>query len=453
MLFTEKWLSRFFKNNKIISSGRTIDKVFIDSREKVSNGLFIPIVGERFDGHDFVLQAIKNGAVAVFWEQTKALPKDFPKDVTVFFVEDTTKALQYLSHEYKRDVNPRVIGITGSNGKTTTKDLVAAVVSSSYKTHFTDGNFNNHIGLPLTILSMAKETEVLVLEMGMNAFGEIDLLSKIAQPDISIITNIGESHIEFLGSRAGITKAKLEIRNGMPKEGILIIDGDEEYLSRLSEEENVITCGFNLTNDVKINNIENNLEMTRFTLDGNRKFEIPLIGDHHAKNASYAITVGKLLNINDEEIKKSLQKLKLSGMRFEFLKGKNGVTIVNDAYNASPTSMIGAINTIRSLANFNNKILVLGDIFELGSYGVEFHKQIGKHVKEPITALFTYGDLAKEISSIAKKEEKIIVEHTETEEELLTKLKPYLNQESIILFKASRGMEFEQFITQLTDET
>lgn len=451
MLFTNKWLTLLFKDYENLFEEMEIHKVFIDSREKVLAGLFIPIVGERFDGHDFVLQAIENGAVAVLWEKNKALPKDFPDDVTLFFVEDTTLALQSLSHEYKKKVNPKVIGITGSNGKTTTKDLVSALVSSSYTSHSTEGNFNNHIGLPLTILSMPKDTEVLVLEMGMNAFGEIDLLSKIAEPDIAIITNIGESHIQYLGSVEGITEAKLEIKNGLKENGILVIDGDEEHLNPCKKEENVISCGFQAVNEVKITNIKGDTSGTYFTLNEERDFFIPLIGDHHAKNASYAITIGQLLNIDDQLMRDSLQNLELSGMRFEFLTGKNEVTIVNDAYNASPTSMIAAIQTVSSLSTYKNKILVLGDIFELGSYAQEFHKQIGEHIKEPITALFTYGDLAEEISKIAKKEEGILVKHMETEEDLLESLKPYINSESIILFKASRGMEFEKFISKIIE--
>lgn len=452
MLFTNEWLTLYFKDYKNFSSEKKINRVFIDSREKVKNGLFVPIVGERFDGHDFLIQAIENGAVTVFWEKNKDLPSNFPEEITVFFVEDTTLALQSLAHEYRREINPKVIGITGSNGKTTTKDLVSAVVSSAYRTHSTVGNFNNHIGLPLTILSMPRDTELLVLEMGMNAFGEIDLLSKIAEPDLAIITNIGESHIQYLGSVEGITKAKLEILNGMKEKGTLLLDGDEEQLKSCKTLANVITCGFQPLNDVKITNIDRDDARTYFTLDETRFFSIPLIGDHHAKNASYAITLGKLLNISDEQIRESLQKLQLTGMRFEMLRGKNGATIVNDAYNASPTSMIAAINTVRSLDQFKNKILVLGSIFELGSYAEKFHQQIGEHVLEPITALFTYGDLAKEISNLAKREKAILVKHIETKEDLFESLSPYLNSDSIILFKASRGMEFEKFISQLIDE-
>lgn len=453
MLFTEKWLATIFVNNQNVNEQSIIQRVFIDSREVVEQGLFIPIVGERFDGHDFVLQAIDHGATAILWEKDKPLPKEIPEDITVYYVEDTTKALQFLAWKYKDYIQPKVIGITGSNGKTSTKDLVAAVVKSTYNTHYTKGNLNNHIGLPLTILSMPRDTEVLVLEMGMNAFGEIDLLSKIANPDLAIITNIGESHIEFLGSREGIIKAKLEIRNGMKNDGILIIDGDEEQLIALHEDQQVITCGFKEDNEYIIENVYIDLGKTSFTIKKDHKYEIPLVGEHHAKNASYAIVVGKLLNIPTETIKKGLKDLKHTGMRFELVEGKNGVTLVNDAYNASPTSMIGAINILRSFEQFKYKVLVLGDVFELGSHAKVFHREIGEQIKEPITAVFTYGTLAKEISkTVTLSKQNIQVKHAESKEEILNYLEPYIHSESIILFKASRGMEFEQFIHQLKQE-
>lgn len=452
MLFTNKWLSVIFNNHKIIKENNEIKKVFIDSREEVEQGLFVPIVGERFDGHDFAIQAIKNGAVSLLWDKEKEVPEELPNDISIFFVEDTTLALQELAKAYKNEIQAKVIGITGSNGKTTTKDLVATVVSSTYRTHFTDGNFNNHIGLPLTILDMPRDTEVLVLEMGMSAFGEIELLSKLANPNISIITNIGESHIEFLGSKEGIKEAKLEIRSGMSGEGQLIIDGDEKLLFDLKDEENVISCGFLSNNDVNIKEVKTDLEKTSFQLNGKEQYTVSLIGDHHAKNASFAILVGRLLQIDEAVIVKSLQNLKLSGMRFEFLQGKNGATIVNDAYNASPTSMIGAIDTIRSLTSFKNKILVLGDIFELGSFGEQFHREIGDHVKRPITALITYGDLARYISSEVSDGEGVAVFHADLRDELLVHVEEYLNEDTIILFKASRGMEFEQLIEQVIDK-
>src|SRR5690625_3399660 len=225
MLFTMKELALKFSNyHGELDFSLPIETVCTDSRVKMNNSLFIPIIGDNFDGHDFIQQAIHNGAIAAFWDKEIDLPSSIPTYFPIFYVSDTTIALQELASFYRDKVDPIVIGITGSNGKTTTKDIVASVMSTTYETHYTKGNLNNHIGLPLTILSMSRATEVLVLEMGMNDFGEIDLLSKIAKPDYAIITNIGESHIEFLGTREGITQAKLEVLNGMKNNGMLIID-------------------------------------------------------------------------------------------------------------------------------------------------------------------------------------------------------------------------------------
>lgn len=228
----------------------SIHHIYTDSRQSVENGLFIPIVGERFDAHDFISGAIERGAVAALWsrsEQPEGIPKNFP----LIYVDDTLKALQELAKAYRQALDPTVIGVTGSNGKTTTKELIAACLSATYKTAKTEGNLNNHIGLPLTILRMERDVEVLVAEMGMSAFGEIELLSSIGQPDHAVITNIGESHIEFLGSREGIAKAKLEITAGLRKQGQLIIDGDEPLLTT-NAYPNKIRCGFTAENDYRV---------------------------------------------------------------------------------------------------------------------------------------------------------------------------------------------------------
>ncbi|MCD8500627.1 MAG: UDP-N-acetylmuramoyl-tripeptide--D-alanyl-D-alanine ligase [Bacillaceae bacterium] len=226
--------------------------VFIDSRLQVEQGLFIPIIGERFDGHEFIFDAIKNGAVATLWDVSKPIPNELiESQFPVFYVNDTLTALQQLAKHYLEFVKPRVIAVTGSNGKTSTKDLIESVVSQVYKTHKTKGNYNNHIGLPLTILSMPSDCEVIILEMGMSDFGEISLLSRIANPDFAVITNIGESHIEQLGSREGIATAKYEIIDGLKEKGVVILDGDEPLL-KVYQHECLITCGYDTNNHFQI---------------------------------------------------------------------------------------------------------------------------------------------------------------------------------------------------------
>ncbi|WP_072886786.1 UDP-N-acetylmuramoyl-tripeptide--D-alanyl-D-alanine ligase [Ornithinibacillus halophilus] len=451
MLFTTNWLSSVLKDVKgKVSEEAVIEKVFTDSRVKKEQSLFIPIQGENFDGHQFVDEAIANGAIAVIWDRKISVPESIPPEIPVFLVDDTLQALQELATQYRQKVNPKVIGITGSNGKTTTKDMVASVMQSTYRTHHTVGNYNNEIGLPLTILDMPRDTEVLVLEMGMSAFGEIELLSKIAKPDHAIITNIGESHIEFLGSREGIAKAKLEIISGLSDKGILIVDGDEPLLQQLHIPNKVISCGFDESNDLSISKVAINHNITTFTLSDSNTYTIPLLGKHHAKNATYAVMIGKLLQVDTKKIFNSLENLKITSMRFELLKGKNGVSLINDAYNASPTSMKAAIEVVKEIQGFKHKVLVLGDVFELGGQSKDFHRTVSEVIKQPITELFTIGNDAEVISNAIRQEVPTITsQHFQSQEELIQELQSYLNEDTLILFKASRGMKLELIIEKL----
>ncbi|MBY7143725.1 UDP-N-acetylmuramoyl-tripeptide--D-alanyl-D-alanine ligase [Virgibacillus sp. NKC19-3] len=450
MLFTTEWLSHFFTDFSGKGEPIAIEEVFTDSRTKVTNALFVPIVGENFDGHDYVKQAFENGAAAVLWSRQKSLPTFLQQDFPVFFVDNTVEALQQLAAHYRNEIAPTVIGITGSNGKTTTKDLVAAMLKTAYRTHYTDGNYNNHIGLPLTILSMPRDTDMLVLEMGMSDFGEIDLLSRIARPDHVIITNIGESHIEYLGSREGIAKAKLEITNGMKENGLIIVDGDEALLNQVHVQ-NCITCGFQPGNDITINNVDVMPRQTKFQLGDGVSYTIPLLGRHHALNATFAIAIGERLGIDIEKRRQALCSLELTGMRFEMIKGINDVSIINDAYNASPTSMKAAIEVVKQMDNFTERVLILGDILELGEYSPVMHQSIATVIEDPITAVFTYGNESKYISTAVKENNNAVYcMHFTEKEDLIHALQPYLQDSALLLFKASRGLQFESFINEIT---
>lgn len=453
MLFTTKWLGNIFPEYQgNIQFDHAIEEVTTDSRVKTSPSLFIPLIGDNFNGHDHVKQAIDHGAIAVIWNKEIELPAFITNDISVFYVNDTLEALQNLAMHYRNEINPIVVGITGSNGKTTTKDLAASIVRTTYHTHFTAGNFNNHIGLPLTILGMARETEVLILEMGMNNLKEIERLSEIAKPDYAIITNIGESHIGLLGSRQAIAEAKLEILHGLKPNGKLIIDGDEELLKLIQHDDHVITCGFDVHNDVMIEQVKIESNQTTFKLVNDSAYTIPLLGKHHAQNATYAIILGKQLSITDQVIKKGLLSLQSTSMRFEVLKGNHDVTIVNDAYNASPTSMKAAIEIIKEMSGFHEKILVLGDMFELGEQSEILHRSVACAIKEPITAVFTYGKDAKYITEeVMNQQSNIVCEHFNSTEQLLMKLQAYLSEQTILLFKASRGMKFERIIADVQE--
>lgn len=454
-MFTLKWLQKHF-NDTIGTLDQDMDilQVSTDSRDVGKNTLFIPLVGERFDGHDYVEDVFKAGAKIVFYQKNKSLPTEMPEGILYILVDDTLKALQQLAHHYKNLINPTVIGITGSNGKTTTKDIVSEVLKTTYKTHQTAGNYNNHIGLPLTILSMDPNTEMLVLEMGMNHFDEISLLSKIAEPHYAIITNIGESHIEHLGSRAGIARAKTEITEGIQPNGMLIYDGDEPLIEQALNQRNFdrdqqIHCGFAKENEYKVEVLDIIQKYTMFTINEKTNYKIPLLGAHHAKNASYAIALANKLGIPTERIQSGFEHINVTGMRFEWLEGKKGVQIINDAYNASPTSMRAAIEVVKQMQGFNKKILVLGDIFELGSHQEALHKQVADSITDDISVLCTYGEMVKVIADEIRNQINIDVHHFTNVNELIHYLQPLLAKENLILFKASRGMHFETIIEHI----
>lgn len=444
-------IATVFCNNKgAVNDNSEINKVYTDSRQSVKKGLFVPIVGERFDGHDFLMDAINNGATAALWEEGRALPAFIPNDFPIFFVKNTLTGLQELSKYYLNNIEPTVIGITGSNGKTTIKDLVDVVLKEKYLTHKTKGNYNNHIGLPLTILDMPLNTEVLILEMGMNHFGEISFLSQLAQPDYAIISNIGESHIEYLGSREGIAKAKMEIMDGLKLEGKIIFDGDEPLLFTNIVSEGSIRCGKNTDNDFILSHIHTNIKGVSFSVNETEQFELPMIGDHNAKNALFAIVLGNEMEIEIDEIKEALKKVEITGMRLERFKGRNGSLLINDAYNSSPTSMKAAIETVKKLDDYEKKIIVLGNMYELGSDEEELHRSVAQVIDSSISHVITVGDKAKWIANeITKKDIKIVISSFETKEEATNLLNEKLASDTVVLFKASRGVKLETIIDDL----
>ncbi|MRG85495.1 UDP-N-acetylmuramoyl-tripeptide--D-alanyl-D-alanine ligase [Salinibacillus xinjiangensis] len=451
--FTTNWLATMFtQHTGVVNDHIEIDEVFTDSRQKSHFGLFIPIEGDRFDGHEFLKDAIQKGAIAALWNKEKDIPSFLPTDFPLFFVEDTVKAMQHLALAYREKVNPKVIGITGSNGKTTTKDLFANVLGSTFKTWKTNGNFNNHIGLPLTILQMEQDTEVLILEMGMNHFGEIETLTNIAKPDIAVITNIGESHIEYLGSREGIAKAKSEIVDGLKHNGILILDGDEPLLHALAAKQNSRRIGFDPENDQVIKKVQLYNDHTSFQL-GSNHYSIPLLGKHQAKNASYAIVAAQFLGVSDDKITSSLNNVELTGMRFEKINTNEGAILINDAYNASATSMKASIEVVKDM-EANRRILVLGDILELGEFSKSIHQSVADVITPPIDAVYTYGEQSEEIiQALKERDEKVETYSFHSQERLTDQLRNELSPQNIILFKASRGMKLEKVIDDLQDRS
>ncbi|MFC0274427.1 UDP-N-acetylmuramoyl-tripeptide--D-alanyl-D-alanine ligase [Metabacillus herbersteinensis] len=423
-----------------------IKGVTTDSRQVQPKNLFFPLVGENFNGHQFARKALELGATAIVWDINEENP---PENIPVIFVEDTLKALQQLAKAYREQVDVKVVGVTGSNGKTTTKDMISSVLATTFSVHKTKGNFNNHIGLPLTLLSMSEETEIAVLEMGMSGKGEIQLLSEIAQPDAAVITNIGESHLLDLGSREGIAEAKLEIVAGLKEKGYFTYFGDEPLLQdRLKSFQFLTkTFGEQSQNDYFPTSITQESNGTSFILKNNHYF-IPVLGKHNVYNALAAYSIGQYFGVNDEAIKKGLQEIEITGMRLELLKSEDDISIINDAYNASPTSMIAAIQLLEDLKGYKQKIVVLGDMLELGDQEILFHQQVGKTILEQeISHVLTYGKLGAEIAKGAKEnlpEER--VHHFVDKSELIQRVKEVAKAGDIILVKASRGMKLEEVV-------
>jgi len=436
----------------------TIKGVSINSLNIEKGNLFIPLIGEKRDGHEFVKSAIENGAAASLWQEDHPNP---PEQLPLIFVKDTLRALQLLAKGYRDELQMKVVGITGSNGKTTTKDITAAVLSSEYKVQKTIGNFNNEIGLPLTILGLEEDTEIAVLEMGMNHFGEIDRLTNIARPDVAVITNIGDAHLQELGSREGISKAKLEILNGLRDGGLFVFNGDEPLLTEPIQSLNVNgkwrlkTFGRGLQNDLYPTSIAVTPNGMEFKVnEGEDTFLLPILGEYNVLNALSAIHVAKEFNISYPKIKESLKTIQLSNMRMELLDGINGSKILNDAYNASPTAMKAVIELVEKLEGFNRKILVLGDMLELGENEEKLHEEVGENIRSTdIDFLFTYGKLAENIAKGAKRtfsSERIFC--FLDKDSLIQTLKEMIKENDLIAVKGSRGMKLEEVAYALQEK-
>ncbi|WP_255807578.1 UDP-N-acetylmuramoyl-tripeptide--D-alanyl-D-alanine ligase [Cohnella mopanensis] len=439
-------------NDNILLSG-----VSTDTRKIKPGQLFVPLKGERFDGHDYIQIAKDAGASAALWESAVPLPE---LDIPLILVEDTLEALQALAVGYLNGgLAVKVVAVTGSNGKTTTKDLVTSVLSTRYLVHKTEGNFNNHIGLPLTILSAPKDTELLVLEMGMSGQGEISLLSSLAKPDIAIITNIGESHLLQLGSRRNIARAKLEITEGLKLSGTLVYYGDEPLIAEelaalnLDKPIQLVTFGENPDCDWIARYIRVSTEGTQFTVSGESEsqYELPVPGRHNAVNALAAVAVGRLLGLTFEEIGEGLKATKLTGMRIERSVASNGAVVLNDAYNASPTSVKAAIHLVAELSGYRRKWIVLGDMLELGADEVALHGEIGRYLTDSkADNVLLYGPLSRQTYEEAKPNySEGRVRYFEEKEALADYLVGELASDDLVLVKASRGMRLEEVVKKL----
>lgn len=404
-----------------------IENIIMDSRKVQKGDLFFAIN----NGNKYINEVLEKGASIVVADNYLG------DDKRVFKVLNTVEFMQKLAKEYREALGLKVIAITGSNGKTTTKDMIYSVLSRKYKTKKTEGNYNNHIGLPFTILQLEEKDEVVVLEMGMSGFGEIDLLSSIAKPDIGVITNIGDSHLEFLKTRENVFKAKTELLNYVSSENTYII-GDDLYLKNVAGNK----IGFNRENNFVIEDFIDSNDGMSFKIEDS-EYNLNVNGKHNALNAGMAIAIGKRFGLTSEEIKEGLKNLHLTPMRFQKIE-KEDLIYINDAYNASPISMEYSLNTFDKLFNNMKKIVVLGDMLELGEKEIEFHREIiEKALSIKCDKIYLYGERMKKAYDLLEKNDKI---RCFNDKEDIVKLIANETEKIAVLLKGSRGMKLEEII-------
>ncbi len=429
--------------------------VTTNSKEAGQGMLFIPLIGERFDGHNFINDAAENGAAAAL---TKYNLKPDKSDFILIKVDDTLRALQdlakYIRNKYNR---VKVIAITGSAGKTTTKNFVTSVLREKYKVLCNEGNYNNQIGMPLTIMNMDGSYDIAVLEMGMNSFGEIRRLSEIARQDMAIITNIGTAHLGKLGSRVNILKAKLEITEHLNEGNVVYLNGDDDLLKNVKGAYQIKYFGCEENNDIKVFKLKDNknggMEF-KIQYKGNvEKFNIRLPGRHNVLNALPAIAIGYDFGLNSEEISRGLLKTKNEKMRLKLFESSN-MKIIDDTYNANPDSMIVAIDYLIDCIT-NRKVAILGDMLELDNYSERFHTEIGKYCYlNGIDILITYGTMAEYIAKGAVDSgmnEKNVYSFNDMGK-LKENLPLILKSDDSILIKGSRAMKMDEIAEYLGEK-
>jgi UDP-N-acetylmuramoyl-tripeptide--D-alanyl-D-alanine ligase len=441
-------------NGEIIKTGKESRYMAVstDTRTIQKESIFIALKGENFNGNQYAAEASQKGAAVCIVDELSNPTGDFEKDTVVIKVQSSKEALLSLAKYYRSRLKLKVVGITGSTGKTSTKDLVAAVLTTKYKVFKTKGNFNNEIGLPLMIFKLTDEYDVAVLEMGMSNLGEIHRLADVARPDVGIITNIGVSHIEYLKTRENILKAKMEITDFFRGNNTLIVNYDNDLLKTINtsnykliriscEEENA---------DYKAENIALDEQSIHFTVADNSgnispEFNFDIPGKHNVLNSLLAIACGKELGIAYAEMLDSRYNLEFTSMRLDIVKG-NKFTIIDDCYNASPDSMKAALEVLSNMAG-KRKIAVLGTMKELGEESHRLHKEVSEYAASiKADLLITVGEFNNAFKEGFSKGEFIAFQSTEEAIEHLSKI---IETDDVVLVKASRSMKFETIIEKL----
>ncbi len=429
---------------------RSVTSVSIDTRTIKNNSIYVAIKGKAFDGHDFVDEAIDKGAKAIVVSNRK-LNRFEHVEIPIISVRNTLDAYAELARIWRGKQSAKVISLTGSNGKTTTKEMIAHLLSSKYKVHKTTANNNNQIGVPLTILSAPKNVDFIVLEHGTNHFGEIEYTARVANPDFSLITNIGNSHTQYLKNKEKILEEKSALFNHTKKDGLIFINNDDPYLKSIkSSYKNVITYGFKGRDNVKgsrkvgKNGFE---EIDVVGLGKEYSLKLPLLGESNSKNLLAAISICLKIGIPKKNLLTAVKSLQQIKGRLE-IKDSKSFTVIDDTYNSNPESVMSAINVLDEFKKRAKKIVILGDMFELGEQTDEAHKQVGITLNSTnINTVLTIGKNSKLIfEKVNNKKEK---RHFKNRKSLYSYLEKLELNDSVVLVKGSRGMKMEEFVNLL----
>lgn len=436
---------------RILQQGRRdmlYRNVTTDTRTVGEDDLFAALKGEKFDGHDFIEQAVSDGAAGVIVEDAARLYPD--GDYTIFVVKNTRKAYQDLALFHRRRFSIPIVAVTGSAGKTSTRALIATVLEQKYNVLQTEKNFNNEIGLPRTLLQLTKEHGACVVELGMRGLGQIKELADIAEPTVGVVTNVGKSHIELLGSQAQIAKAKGELVEALGSDGTAVLNQDDKRVAAMAGKCKGKVVGFGIINDAPvmagtIKNSEKGLSFTCRCFDQVIDVHMAVIGTHNVYNALAAVAVGRLLGLSEHQMQKGLAEYKGVPMRQELVNIDN-VVFVNDAYNANPASMKEAVDTLVTLTG-GRKIAVLGGMLELGDWAEKEHEKIGTYLADKkVDILIALGDEARFMAKAAKAAGMNEVYTVTTHAEAAAVLRRIMRQGDTVLLKGSRGFAMEKIL-------
>jgi UDP-N-acetylmuramoyl-tripeptide--D-alanyl-D-alanine ligase len=433
---------------------RTVSRICTDSRQVQSGDLFFALSGDRFDAHDFLPQVVATGVAAVVAEKKKIRSAEQP--FSAILVDDTRKALGRLAASYRRDFNLPVVAVAGSNGKTTTKELIASVLRQKYPTLWSEASFNNDIGVPLTLLKLEKTHQAAVLEIGTNHPGELAPLALMVAPKYAVITNVGREHMEFFVDLAGVAREEGSVAEAVPAGGVVFLNGDNVWSTDIARRTRarVIKVGLNDKNDYCARDIKFSESGVTFTVKSSRgeidgEFTLKLLGRHQVLNALFAIAVGDELGLTRAEIARGVAECAPPKMRMQF-KSAKGIGVLDDAYNANADSMLAALETLREMPARARRVAVLGDMAELGTDAAAAHSEVGeKAASLKIDQLFAVGHLASGIAEAARKKGlKNVAEFTDVEE-AANRIKDFVRDGDLVLVKASRAMKMERIVEQL----